>query len=105
MARTLYRGNDYDIEIPSILLAIDESVITTATVTWELLDAADTQLGTGSLTYNLTRTQYEGSVPSSDFEDEALNSVLKLKVTAVSGGYNAEWFDDRCTVKARPFEV
>lgn len=105
MARTLYRGNDHDLEIPSIVISLTEVEITNATVTWALLDANDTELGTGSLTYDGTREQYEGAIPSSDFDDQAIGAVLKLKVTATSGGYNAEWLDDRCTVKARPFEV
>jgi len=105
VARTLYVGNDHDVEVPSIVISLTGVEITNATVTWTLLDAADTELGTGSLAYDGTREQYEGAIPSSDFDDQTIGAVLKLKVTATSGGYNAEWLDDRCTIKARPFEI
>lgn len=105
MARTLYRGNDHDIEVPAITRSSTGAAITTATVTWTLYDANDVQLGTGSLAYNGTTAQYEGAIPSGDFDDQSYNATLKLKVVAVSGGYDAEWLDDRCTVKPRPFEI
>ena len=105
MARTLYLNNDFDVLLRSAALASDGTAITSATVTWALLDENGSQLGTGTCTYNATNGEYAGVIESSVFASQAVGANLTLRIRLVSIGLDAEWLDRRCTVRERPFEV
>ncbi len=83
-----FKENDNLIRWDGMTRASDGAYVNDATVSWSLKDSDDAEIAAGALTYVAgSNGRYQG-VLRSDVELGAINSVVWLEVTAVSGVLN-----------------
>ncbi len=83
--KSFVHASDNLVELTALKNGLDDSIITTATVTARVLEADGTVLSSGISMAHAAGGTYQGTIPDTDAINATLGAIVTIEITADAG--------------------